>query len=112
MIEEYNDLNLCLANLFMEISILIAFYFTSSRENDAIAIKYRENENYVYYWKKNRETTDGCNKDGTKRWVFHVSGCFASLHTNKEGEIIKLNNKPSTQSGSVMIRFRKILISV
>ena len=52
MIEEYNDLNLCLANLFMEISILIAFYFTSSRENDAIAIKYRENENYVYYWKK------------------------------------------------------------
>ena len=58
MIEEYNDLNLCLANLFMEISILIAFYFTSSRENDAIAIKYRKNENYVYYWKKNRETTD------------------------------------------------------
>ena len=91
-IEEFSDLNVCLSNLFLEISILIAFYFTTQRDNDAIAIKHRENENYVYYLKKNTKSQDGKNKDGSKRWVCNVPKCNASLHTNEKGELIKMNN--------------------
>ena len=51
-IEEFNDLNVYLSHLFLEISFLIAFYFSTQRGNTYIAIKYRDNENCVYYLKK------------------------------------------------------------
>ena len=42
--------------------------------------------------KKSATSNDGCNKDGSKRWVCQAPKCNVSTHTNKKGEIIKLNN--------------------
>ena len=52
MWDEINDLDLCLAMLFLEVSIFIGFFFTTNRNNKAIAVG-----NFVYYLKN--ETSDG-----------------------------------------------------
>ena len=33
-------------------------------------------------------------KDGNKRWTCNKTGCSASVTTNKDDKIIKLNNMP------------------
>ena len=88
-LDEFIDLDICLGKLFLEISFLIAFYFTTNRNNQARAVS-----NFVYYFKN--ET-----KGGPKRWICNVSGCSASVTTNKFGQIIKLNNMPKNKVDSL-----------
>ena len=40
------EMDVCFAKLFLEISFLIAFYYTTNRNNKAIALN-----NFVYYLK-------------------------------------------------------------
>ena len=82
MWDEINDLDLCLAMLFLEVSIFIGFFFTTNRNNKAIAVG-----NFVYYLKN--ETSDG-----NKRQICNITGCSASVTTDINNKIIKLNNKP------------------
>ena len=65
----------------LEISFLIAFYFTNNRGNRAIALN-----NFVYYWKKD-------NLNGITRWICNQRSCNASCLTDtKTVEVLKLND--------------------
>ena len=79
-----NDLDLCLAQLFLEVSILIGFFFTTNRNNKAIEVG-----NFVYYLKN--ETSDE-----NKRWVCNRTGCSASVTTLEA---------PNARSIRVLMRF-------
>jgi hypothetical protein len=61
MWDQIDDLDICLAKLFLEIAIFIGFFFTTNRNNQAIAVG-----SFVYYLKN--ETSDG-----NKRWMFSFS---------------------------------------
>ena len=78
--ENFEDLAECLTSLFLvTLPILVAFYFTTNRDNKAVNIG-----SFIYYYK----SPD--NKDGTKRWICSKDKCSASVHINKEGTIVKM----------------------
>ena len=81
-----DDLAECLQKLFLEseeISLRIGGYFTTTRKNRGIVVN-----NHQYYFK-----SESKNKD--TRWVCNKYQCSASITTNLDGKIIKINGKQS-----------------
>ena len=62
-------------------NLIISCYFTTNRNNQAIVV-----ENFQYYFKSETK------KENHTRWVCNKAKCSASITTNSNGEIIKVNN--------------------